>query len=76
MLLDKELITEAIVDNLLSWRHSGFSVHGAVRVEDRQGAVRLARFHEKVPRCQVPTWRPGYRAIPEASEPCFHPHSR
>jgi len=38
MLLEKELITEAIVDNLLSWRHSGFSAHGAVRVEDRAGA--------------------------------------
>ncbi len=35
MLLGKELITEAVVDNLLSWRHSGFSAHGAVRVEDR-----------------------------------------
>ena len=41
MLLDKELITEAIVDNLLSWRHSGFSARGAVRVEDRAGAGRL-----------------------------------
>ncbi len=30
MLLHKELISEAIVDSLLSWRHSGFSAHGAV----------------------------------------------
>ena len=37
----KELITEAVVDNLLSWRHSGFSAHDAVRVEDRQVSVRL-----------------------------------
>ena len=36
MLLRKELITEAIVDNLFSWRHSGFSIHGAVRVDDRR----------------------------------------
>ena len=36
MLLGKELITEAVVDNLLSWSHSGFSAHGGVRVEDRQ----------------------------------------
>ncbi len=28
MLLGKKLITEAVVDNLLSWRHSGFSAHG------------------------------------------------
>ena len=41
MLLEKELITEAIVDNLLSWPHSGFSAHVAVRVEDRAGAIAL-----------------------------------
>lgn len=35
MLFGKELVTESIVDDLLSWRHSGFSAHGTVRVEDR-----------------------------------------
>jgi hypothetical protein len=49
MLLNKELITGAVVDNLLSWRHSGFSAHGAVRVEDRQGAVRLGRYMIRCP---------------------------
>jgi hypothetical protein len=49
MLLGKELISEAVVDNLLSWRHSGFSAHGAVRVEDRQGAVRLGRYMIRCP---------------------------
>jgi hypothetical protein len=49
MLLGKELIGEATVDNLLSWRHSGFSAHGAVRVEDRQGAVRLGRYMIRCP---------------------------
>ena len=49
MLLEKELITEAIVDNLLSWRHSGFSAHGAVRVEDRAGAGRLGRYMIRCP---------------------------
>ena len=49
MLLGKELVTEAIVDNLLSWRHSGFSAHGTVRVEDRQGAVRLGRYMIRCP---------------------------
>ena len=49
MLLRKELITEAIVDNLLSWRHSGFSAHGAVRVDDRQGAVRLGHYMIRCP---------------------------
>ena len=56
MLLRKELITEAIVDNLLSWRHSGFSAHGAVRVDDRgtrpqagSGAVRLGHYMIRCP---------------------------
>jgi hypothetical protein len=49
MLLDRELVTEATVDNLLSWRHSGFSAHGAVRVDDRQGAVRLGRYMIRCP---------------------------
>ena len=49
MLLEKELITEAIVNNLLSWRHSGFSAHGAVRVEDRAGAGRLGRYMIRCP---------------------------
>ncbi len=51
MLLDKELINEAIVDNLLSWRHSGFSVHGGVRVDERKGAVRLGRSMLRCPLC-------------------------
>jgi len=49
MLLEKQLINEAVVDNLLSWRHSGFSAHGAVRVEDRKGAVRLGRYMIRCP---------------------------
>ena len=32
MLVNKGLIGEETVRNLLAWRHSGFSVHGAVRV--------------------------------------------
>jgi len=49
MLLVKELISEAVVDNLLSWHHSGFSAHGSVRVEDQQGAVRLGRYMIRCP---------------------------
>jgi hypothetical protein len=41
--LDKGLIGEETVRNLLAWRHSGFSAHGTVRVEDRQGAARAIR---------------------------------
>ena len=49
ILLDKELVTEATVDNLPSWRRSGFSAHGAVRVEGRKGAVRLGRYMIRCP---------------------------
>ena len=38
-----------IVLNLLFWRHSGFSAHAAVRVEDRPGAVRLGRYMIRCP---------------------------
>ncbi len=49
MLVDKGLIAEETVRNLLTWRHSGFSVHGAVRVKDRQGAARLGRYMIRCP---------------------------
>ncbi|MGB6850023.1 MAG: hypothetical protein WBG05_17640 [Thermoanaerobaculia bacterium] len=49
MLVNKGLIAEETVRNLLAWRHSGFSVHGAVRVKDRQGAARLGRYMIRCP---------------------------
>jgi hypothetical protein len=48
-LVDKGLIGEETVRNLLAWRHSGFSIHGAVRVKDRQGAARLGRYMIRCP---------------------------
>jgi len=47
--VDKGLIGEETVRNLLAWRHSGFSVHGAVRVKDPQGAARLGRYMIRCP---------------------------
>ena len=47
--MDKGLIGEETVRNLLAWRHSGFSVHGAVRVKDLQGAARLGRYMIRCP---------------------------
>jgi len=35
ILLGKGLISQDIVENLLSWRHSGFSVHGEAKAPDR-----------------------------------------
>ena len=49
MLVDKDLFGEETVRNLLAWRHSGFSVHGAVGVKDRHGAVRLGRYMIRCP---------------------------
>ncbi len=49
LLTDKGLISQEVVDNLLSWRHSGFSVHGEVRVADRGAAGRLGRYMIRCP---------------------------
>ena len=56
ILLSRNLITEQVVTNLLSWRHSGFSAHGAVCVPDREGAVRLGRY---MIRCPIVLERPA-----------------
>jgi hypothetical protein len=44
LLMAKGLICQDVVDNLLSWQHSGFSVHGDVKVADREAAARLGRY--------------------------------
>jgi hypothetical protein len=49
LLLDRGLISQQIVDNLLSWRHSGFSVHADVCVTDRVSAARLGRYMIRCP---------------------------
>ena len=49
VLLGKDLICQDIVDNLLSWRHSGFSVHGDVKAHDRDSAARLGRYMIRCP---------------------------
>jgi hypothetical protein len=41
LLVERRKIGDEVVECLLSWRHSGFSVHAAVLVEDRHGAARL-----------------------------------
>jgi len=49
LLIGKGLISQQVVDNLLSWRHSGFSVHADVKVADRQAAARLSRYMIRCP---------------------------
>ena len=74
MLVDKGLIAEETVRNLLTWRHSGFSVHAAVRVNDRQGAARLGRYMIRCPLAlnrlswKEDTAQVGYTARPTRRE--------
>ncbi|MFQ5904453.1 MAG: transposase [Candidatus Binatia bacterium] len=54
MLLSKGKITEALVENLLSWPHSGFHVHQGERIEadDRAGRERVAAYILRAPLSQ------------------------
>jgi hypothetical protein len=49
LLVDRGKINDEVVQNLLSWRHSGFSVHAGVRVEQRRDAARLGRYMARCP---------------------------
>ena len=51
MLQDEGLLTEERSELLLSWRHTGFSVHNRVRVEpeDQPAVERLARYIMRPP---------------------------
>lgn len=49
LLVARGKISGEVVDNLLTWRHSGFSVHAGVRVEERSEAVRLGRYGIRCP---------------------------
>jgi hypothetical protein len=44
LLLREGLISEAVVEKIASWRHSGFSVHSKVRAETRQEAERVGKY--------------------------------
>ena len=49
LLLEKELIGRDTVNNMLSWKHSGFSADASVRVETIADAVRLGRYMIRSP---------------------------
>jgi len=40
----EELISEAIVEKIMGWRHSGFSVHSQVRAKTREEAERVGKY--------------------------------
>ena len=46
MLKKEEKITDAVIENIMSWHHSGFHVHISERIwpEDQQGLENLARY--------------------------------
>jgi len=51
MLLEEGLLTGERTELLLSWRHTGFSVHNRVRIEPEDGHAveRLARYIMRPP---------------------------
>ena len=49
LLIEKELIGRDTVNNMLSWKHSGFSADASVRVETIADAVRLGRYMIRSP---------------------------
>ncbi|MDH4270730.1 MAG: transposase [Candidatus Aminicenantes bacterium] len=44
LLLRRELISEALVEKIEGWRHSGFSVHSQVRAKTRKEAERVGKY--------------------------------
>ncbi len=49
LLVERGKIGQEVVESLLSWRHSGFSVHAGVRVEEKPSAARLGRYMARCP---------------------------
>lgn len=43
-LLEEEFISEALVEKISGWRHSGFSVHSKVRAQTRKEAERVGKY--------------------------------
>ncbi|MFW6160749.1 MAG: transposase [Acidobacteriota bacterium] len=44
LLLEEELISEAVVEKIEGWRHSGFSVHSQVRAQTKEEAERVGKY--------------------------------
>ena len=55
LLLDEAKITEEVVANIRSWKHSGFSVDQSVRLEagDEEGVERLMQYFLRCPFSQA-----------------------
>ena len=44
LLLGEELISEALVEKIMGWRHSGFSVHSKVKASTKKEAERVGKY--------------------------------
>ena len=44
LLLKEELISEALVEKIMGWRHSGFSVYSKVKARTREEAKRVGKY--------------------------------
>jgi hypothetical protein len=43
-LVDRELLSPEMAERLVSWRHTGFSVHSRVRAKTKTEAERVGRY--------------------------------
>jgi hypothetical protein len=44
LLLGQELVSQALVEKIAGWRHSGFSVHSKVRAKTKEEAEQVGRY--------------------------------
>jgi len=44
LLLREELVSQALVEKILGWRHSGFNVHSRVRAQTKKEAERVGKY--------------------------------
>jgi hypothetical protein len=62
LLVQRELLNENFARNLLSWKHSGFSIDNSVRILDESAQESLAEYIARPPRMHG-------RAVSEANDP-------
>jgi hypothetical protein len=43
LLLQENLISQALVEKIMGWRHSGFSVHSKVKVSTSEEGAKISR---------------------------------
>jgi hypothetical protein len=76
LLVERGKIGDEVVQSLLAWRHSGFSVDASVRVEERSEAARLGRTMIRCPLVlerlswDQPTGEVVYHARPGRRDGC------